>query len=47
MQSNMKRKYETPKCKTIELKFSHRLLAGSNQEKDPEPFPSGEGTPDD
>lgn len=43
----MRRKYESPRNETVELKFVHQLLAGSNTEKDPEPFPSGEGTPDD
>ena len=47
MQKNMKRKYESPRSETVELKLAHRLLAGSITEKDPEQFPSGEGTPDD
>ncbi len=41
----MKRKYESPQSESVELKISYRLLAGS--ETEPEPHPSGEGTPDD
>ena len=41
----MKRKYESPQSESVELKYTHHLLAGS--ETEPEPHPSGEGTPDD
>ena len=45
MQRNMKIKYESPWCKTLKLKYTHHLLAGS--ETEPETEHSGEGTIDD
>lgn len=48
MQRNMKKKYESPCVKTVELKYKHQILIGSPYtEEDPEPFPIGEGFPDD